>query len=48
MPDGLTHYKYFKKGYKVEIPFSLFLLLINWKFALGNAMGFFAGRWIDP
>lgn len=47
MPDGATHYHYFKKGYLVEIPLSLSLMLINWKFGLGNIVGYSFHRWCD-
>lgn len=47
MPDGVTHYFFFKYGYVVEIPLSIFLLFINWKFALGNIIGYSFHRWCD-
>jgi len=47
MPPGEVHYKYFKSGYLIEIPFSIILLFWNWKFALGNIIGYSIHRWID-
>ena len=35
-------------GYWVEIPLSLSLVFIDWKFSLGNFAGYSCGRWIDP
>jgi hypothetical protein len=48
LPDGVTHYKYFKKGYLAEIPLTLLLIAYDWKLALGNIVGYSLGRWIDP
>ena len=48
MPNGLVHYAYYMKGYWVEIPLTLSLVLVDWQFALGNGAGYFCGRWIDP
>lgn len=47
MPSGEIHYAYFKKGYTVEIPISLILCLIDWKFALGNILGYSFHRYCD-
>lgn len=32
----------------VEIPLSLLLAFVDWKFAIGNIVGYSCGRWIDP
>lgn len=47
MPDGLTHYKYFKRGYLVELPLTLSLVFLDWQFALGNIVGYSFHRWCD-
>jgi len=47
MPSGEIHYRYFKQGYIVEIPFTFLLLFWNWKFALGNLLGYSFHRWCD-
>lgn len=36
------------KGYRVEIPLSLFLAFVDFQFSLGNLAGYSCGRWIDP
>jgi hypothetical protein len=48
MPDGATHYWYFKRGFLIEIPLSLTLCYFDWKFGAGNLVGYSLGRWIDP
>jgi len=48
LPDGITHHKYFIKGYAVEVPLSFILLVYDWKFGLGHFIGYSSGRWIDP
>lgn len=48
MPNGETHYKFFKRGYLFEIPLSVVMSFWDWKFALGNIIGYSLGRWIDP
>ena len=48
MPSGDIHYQYYMKGYWVEIPVSLLLVLVDWQFSLGNLCGYSIGRWIDP
>lgn len=35
------------KGYRVEIPLSLFLAFVDWQFALGNICGYTFHRWCD-
>jgi hypothetical protein len=47
LPDGLTHYKYFKLGYWVEIPLSLILVSLDWRLAVGNIAGYSFHRWCD-
>ena len=47
MPDGQTHYKYFKKGYLWNIPSSLILVLVDWRFGLGNLVGYSLHRYLD-
>jgi len=47
LPSGEIHYKFFKRGYLVEIPLSLLLIPINWKFALGNIVGYSFHRFCD-
>jgi hypothetical protein len=36
------------RGYWVELPLSLSLVLVDFQFALGNLVGYSCGRWIDP
>jgi len=36
------------RGYWVELPLSLSLVLVDWQFGLGNLVGYSCGRWIDP
>ena len=43
----MIHYKYFMKGYYVEIPETILLATLNWQFALGNIAGYSFGRWVD-
>jgi len=47
MPDGVTHYKYFKRGYLVQIPLSVVMSFWDWKFALGNIVGYSFHRYCD-
>lgn len=47
MPAGEIHYKYFKRGYLVEIPFTVILLMWDWQFAFGNICGYSFHRWCD-
>lgn len=47
MPNGLVHYQYYMKGYKVTIPVALLLAGWDWKFSLGYFSGYTLGRWID-
>ena len=48
MPSGEVHYKYYMGGWWAIIPGSCLLALWDWKFALGNCIGFFMGRYCDP
>jgi hypothetical protein len=48
MPSGDIHFKYFKKGYAVELPLSVVMCAFDWKFGVGNIVGYSFGRWIDP
>jgi hypothetical protein len=47
VPDGSTHYHYFKKGYYWVIPSSLVLISLEWRFGLGNLLGYSLHRYID-
>jgi len=47
MPDGATHYRYFKLGYLVEMPLTVLLVAWDWKFALGNIVGYSFHRYCD-
>jgi hypothetical protein len=47
VPSGEVHYAYFKKGYPFEIALSLTLCLFDWKFALGNIVGYSFHRYCD-
>lgn len=48
MPNGETHFRYYRAGWKFIFPESILLALWDWKFALGNIVGYFVGRWVDP
>ena len=48
MPDGLTHFRYYKYGLLAEIPISISLCFLDAQFGVGNFVGYFCGRWIDP
>jgi len=48
MPNGSTHYWYYKKGYFLEVPLSIGLSFVDWKFALGNLAGYSFHRYCDP
>ena len=48
MPSGEVHHYYFKKGYLVELPLTIFLVFIDIQFGIGNFIGYFCGRWVDP
>lgn len=47
MPDGITHHKYYKKGFVVIIPEALLLAVWDYKFAFGTLVGYGMGRWVD-
>jgi hypothetical protein len=47
MPDGATHYKYFMKGYLVEIPLSVILSFWDWQVGLGGLVGYSLHRYMD-
>ncbi len=47
MPAGDIHYKYYKRGYLVEIPLSLSLAFLDPQFAFGNIVGYTFHRWCD-
>ena len=47
MPDGVTHYKHFKKGYIFQIPFSIMISFLDWKLGLGNIVGYSFHRYCD-
>ena len=46
MSDGKTHYKYYMMGYGLVLPSSFLLTLYDFKFALGNLLGYTMGRWL--
>lgn len=48
MPDGVTHHKYFKKGYWAIVPVSLAISLLNLQLGSGILIGYSAGRYVDP
>lgn len=48
MPDGLTHFRYYKYGLLAEIPISISLCFVDVQFGIGNFIGYFCGRWVDP
>lgn len=48
MPAGDVHYKYYKRGYWFIFAETLFLIFLDFKFGLGNLLGYTLGRWIDP
>lgn len=48
MPDGETHYAYFKRGYLVAIPASVLLCLWDLKFGAGCLVGYTLHRYCDP
>lgn len=48
MPDGLTHYRYFKRFYIAIIPVSVAGGFISASVGLGLLAGYTSGRWIDP
>lgn len=48
MPDGVTHFTYFKKGYKYSIPISLVTGYLDTRFGVGYLVGYSLGRWCDP
>ena len=47
MPDGVTHYKHFTKGYTFQIPFSIMISFLDWKLGLGNIIGYSFHRYCD-
>lgn len=47
MPAGNVHYKYYMKGYWVEIPLTLSLVFVDWQLSLGNIVGYTFHRWCD-
>lgn len=48
MPSGETHYKFFKAGYSISIPASIYLIGVNPTVGIGWFLGYSFGRWIDP
>lgn len=47
MPNGEIHHMYFKRGYLVEIPLSVVMSFWDWKFGLGNIIGYSFHRYCD-
>lgn len=47
MPDGATHYRYYKKGYPIMLPLSIILTLIDWKMGVGLVVGYSIHRYCD-
>lgn len=49
MPDGETHYGYFKLGAFAAIPISAAVAIFSDPYlGAGIAIGYLAGRWVDP
>lgn len=48
MPNGETHFEYYKRGYKYAIAISAVTLSLGWKFSSGYLVGYLMGRWCDP
>jgi uncharacterized metal-binding protein len=47
MPDGKTHYYFFKIGYISVIPTSLYLMTLNPVFGIANFLGYSFHRFVD-
>lgn len=47
MPSGEIHYRAFKKGYLIEIPLSVIMSFWDWRFGLGNIVGYSLHRYLD-
>ena len=48
MPDGITHYKFYKMGWAVVLPTSIIVCAVKPEFGVGISVGYALGRWIDP
>lgn len=50
MPDGVTHYKIYKRGTPLPVAVAFFSFFVFRDYAppLGILVGYFIGRWIDP
>lgn len=48
MPSGEVHYQYYKRGLLAEIPISIVLCFVEVQLGIGNLIGYFCGRWVDP
>lgn len=48
MPDGVTHFSYYKSGFRWAIPSSIVFTIGDWKFGIGNLVGYSLGRYLDP
>jgi hypothetical protein len=46
--DGVTHYKYYMKGYWLVIPQSVVFSVWDWKMGGGVLVGYSLGRYLDP
>ena len=48
MPDGITHHKYYMKGYLIQVPLSVIVGIFNFQLGAGMLIGYTAGRYVDP
>ncbi len=47
MPSGRIHYRFFKLGYLVQIPTSIYLFTLNPVVGIGYFLGYSFHRWMD-